>query len=161
VTLDPKFKRVVEGEKKLSFEEERALKDDLFSFAAEMNRVDQRLRSVEEKENKQIFGNGGGQGTFQKSQAVEELERKKTAEDERLKGNEFMKTKEFSEAVACYSKSIEIDPEQPFTFANRAMAFLKLKEYKRAIEDADVALRLKPGYLKAVHRRGKAYLALN
>jgi tetratricopeptide (TPR) repeat protein len=40
------------------------------------------------------------------------------------------------------------------------MAYLKLKEYTNAIADADKAIELKPGYLKAYHRRGKAYQAL-
>lgn len=41
------------------------------------------------------------------------------------------------------------------------MAYLKLKNYANVIEDANEALRLKPGYLKAHHRRGKAYASLN
>ena len=44
-----------------------------------------------------------------------------------------------------------------FSYANRAMAYLKLEEYSKVIEDADAALKLKPGYLKAYHRKGKAY----
>ena len=32
-----------------------------------------------------------------------EYNRKKKAEDERLKGNEYMKSKEYKEAVDCYS----------------------------------------------------------
>ena len=44
-----------------------------------------------------------------------------------------------------------------FSYCNRAMAYLKLEEYKKVIEDADEALKIKPGYLKAYHRKGKAY----
>jgi tetratricopeptide (TPR) repeat protein len=40
------------------------------------------------------------------------------------------------------------------------MAYLKMKLYKNAVEDSNSALELKPGYLKAIHRRGKAYAAL-
>lgn len=40
------------------------------------------------------------------------------------------------------------------------MAYLKMKLYKNAIEDSNSALELKPGYLKAIHRRGKAYAAI-
>ena len=36
-----------------------------------------------------------------------------------------------------------------------------MKDYKNAIADADKSLSLKPDYLKAYHRRGKAYYALN
>jgi len=59
--------------------------------------------------------------------------------------------------VACYSRSLELNEDEPYTFANRAMAYLKLRNYDKTIEDANSALKLKPGYLKAYHRRGKAY----
>jgi len=69
-----------------------------------------------------------------------------------------MKCKEYSEAVACYTKSLEIF-EEAATYSNRAMANLRLKNYVQTIEDSNNALRLDPKYLKAHHRRGKAYLA--
>ena len=92
---------------------------------------------------------------------AQKLEKQKIAENERLKGNELIKAKDYKEAVTAYSRSLELNPDEPFTYANRAMAFLKLKNYGNVINDANDALRLKPGYLKAHHRRGKAYAALN
>jgi serine/threonine-protein phosphatase 5 len=41
------------------------------------------------------------------------------------------------------------------------MAYLKLKEYARVLDDANAALKLNSNFIKAYHRRGKAYLALN
>jgi len=35
-----------------------------------------------------------------------------------------------------------------------------LENYRKVIDDASTAIELKPGYLKAYHRRGKAYHAL-
>ena len=52
------------------------------------------------------------------------------AENERLKGNEYMKSKDYREAVNSYTKSIDLDTNQAFTFANRAMAYLKMKSYR-------------------------------
>jgi len=83
------------------------------------------------------------------------------AEHERLKGNEFMQAKEYKEAVDCYGKSIDLFPDDPATYSNRALAHLRLKEYSKAIEDSNKALEIKPDYLKAFHRRGKAYAAVN
>ena len=40
------------------------------------------------------------------------------------------------------------------------MAYLKQKLYKHALEDAEKAIEMKPDYLKAYHRRGKALAAL-
>jgi hypothetical protein len=39
-----------------------------------------------------------------------------------------MKSKEYSEAVTCYTKSLEI-LEEAATYSNRAMANLRLKNY--------------------------------
>ena len=69
-----------------------------------------------------------------------------------------MKSKEYKEAVECYSKSLAIF-EDAAAFSNRAMANLRLKNYFQVIDDSNNALRLDPNYLKAHHRRGKAYLA--
>jgi tetratricopeptide (TPR) repeat protein len=72
-----------------------------------------------------------------------------------------MKSKDFNDAVGCYSRSLDLYPDEPASYCNRALAYLKLKEYARVIDDANAALNLKSDYLKAYHRRAKAYLALN
>lgn len=69
-----------------------------------------------------------------------------------------MKSKDYIEAVDCYTKSLAIF-EEASSYSNRAMANLRLKRYAQTIEDSNNALRLDPNYLKAHHRRGKAYLA--
>ena len=91
---------------------------------------------------------------------MQKIEKAKLAENERVKGNECVKAKDYKEAVTCYTRSIELDDTEAFSFANRAMAYLKLKDFKKVIEDATRAITMKPGYLKAFHRRGKAYHAL-
>lgn len=50
-----------------------------------------------------------------------------------------MKSKEHQDAVNCYSKSLEI-MEEASTYSNRAMAYLKLKNYSKVLEDANCAL---------------------
>ena len=139
-----------------------------------MSKTDQQLRNLgnssEDQENNSIFSNGNAAQSSQykagaasdphNSPLVQEIERKKIAENERLKGNEFVKSKDFKEAVICYTRSIELNEGEAFTYANRAMAYLKLKEYAACVQDASKAIEFKPGYLKAFHRRGKAYQAL-
>jgi len=90
-----------------------------------------------------------------------EVEQRRLAEDQRYKGNESMRSKDFDEAVECYSKSLEMSPDEAATYSNRAMAYLKMKKYQLCINDADKCLEIQPDYLKAFHRRGKAYLACN
>jgi len=120
---------------------------------------------LENRENKSIFSNGGTQlnndPKLFETKLSNQMEQDRTAENERLKGNEFVKSKDFDLAIKAYSRSLEINGNEPFTFANRAMAYLKMKDFKKAVGDATKAIELKPGYLKAYHRRGKANFALN
>ena len=77
-----------------------------------------------------------------------------------MKGNEAVKSKDYSEAVFHYTNSINMNNTEAFTWANRSMAYLKQKLYKNAMDDATKAIKLKPGYLKAHHRRGKALVGM-
>jgi tetratricopeptide (TPR) repeat protein len=43
-----------------------------------------------------------------------------------FQGNEYFKQKKFTDAIECYSRSIGLSPTA-VTFANRAMAYLKLR----------------------------------
>ena len=43
-----------------------------------------------------------------------------------FQGNEYFKQKKFAEAIECYSRSIGLSPTA-VAFANRAMAYLKLR----------------------------------
>ena len=56
----------------------------------------------------------------------------------------------------CLHRSLELEPSCT-AYANRAMARLKLKQYKRACDDCTSALNLDARYLKAWQRRATAY----
>ena len=92
---------------------------------------------------------------------AEKVENKRRAEDSRYRGNEYMKSKDYEEAINEYSRSIDLNPGEAATYCNRAMAHLKMKNWPRVIDDANKTLELQPDYVKAYHRRGKAYLATN
>ena len=47
VTLDPSFRRVVEGDKKLSAEEESAINNDILDFLNTANKTDKQLRDLQ------------------------------------------------------------------------------------------------------------------
>ena len=61
-----------------------------------------------------------------------------------------MKSKEFRAAVDLYNESLSIE-EDAATFANRAQAYLKLKDYRKCIEDSNKALSMSPKYVKAFY----------
>ncbi|XP_064993378.1 uncharacterized protein LOC135629631 isoform X4 [Musa acuminata AAA Group] len=84
--------------------------------------------------------------------------------DEKLKGharqnkkpgNEYFKQKRFLEAIECYSRSIALSPTS-VAFANRAMAYLKLRRFEEAENDCTEALNLDDRYVKAYSRRATA-----
>ena len=60
----------------------------------------------------------------------------------RLKGNDCMKSRDFKEAIEYYNNSLNLDPTEASTFANRAQAYIKLKNFPKCIEDSNKALEL-------------------
>ena len=79
-----------------------------------------------------------------------------TAKDWKDKGNALVKEKKYKEALDCYSKAIEIDPNDPILYSNRSLMHINLSEFDQAITDAEKAISIKPEYAKAYLRKGKA-----
>ncbi|XP_064993377.1 uncharacterized protein LOC135629631 isoform X3 [Musa acuminata AAA Group] len=77
------------------------------------------------------------------------------AASEKELGNEYFKQKRFLEAIECYSRSIALSPTS-VAFANRAMAYLKLRRFEEAENDCTEALNLDDRYVKAYSRRATA-----
>ncbi|KAF8100619.1 hypothetical protein N665_0220s0023 [Sinapis alba] len=75
------------------------------------------------------------------------------ANSEKEQGNEYFKQKKFNEAIDCCSRSIALSPNA-VAFANRAMAYLKIK--RLAEVDCTEALNLDDRYIKAYSRRATA-----
>ena len=80
----------------------------------------------------------------------------KTAKEWKEEGNALVKEKKYKEALDCYTKSIEIDPNDPILYSNRSAMHLNLFEFDKALTDAEKAISLKPEYAKAYLRKGKA-----
>ncbi|XP_068659346.1 uncharacterized protein [Aristolochia californica] len=77
------------------------------------------------------------------------------ANSEKELGNECFKQKKFMQAIECYSRSIALSPTA-VAFANRAMAYLKIKRFEDAESDCTEALNLDDRYVKAYSRRATA-----
>ncbi|CAK9140847.1 unnamed protein product [Ilex paraguariensis] len=83
------------------------------------------------------------------------------------KGNEYVKMgkKHYSDAIDCYTRAINqkalSESEQSVVFSNRAHVNLLLGNYRRALQDAQEAIKLCPTSVKALYRAAKASLSLN
>lgn len=77
-------------------------------------------------------------------------------------GNKYFKGGKFDKAIECYTQAITVCPKEYVSelatfFQNRAAAFENLKNYKEVIADCSRAIELNGTYIKALHRRAKAY----
>lgn len=63
-----------------------------------------------------------------------EIDKQKAIERKNA-GNNFISKKDYGNAVKCYSEGIEYMKDMKELYTNRALAYLKLNEYPRAIQD--------------------------
>jgi len=91
------------------------------------------------------------------------------AEVEKVEGNEFFKRGKINEAIAKYTRGLELvkepqnDKEKQVKadiHANRAACYVQLYEPTKVRDDCNIALMLVPNHFKALLRRGQAYEAL-
>lgn len=75
-------------------------------------------------------------------------------------GNLLFQAGRFHEAVEKYNDAIELNPEVPSYYTNRAFCHIKMENHGLAIADATVALELDRSFVKAYYRRGSAFMAL-
>eukprot|EP01117_Protostelium_nocturnum_P013778 TRINITY_DN5182_c0_g1_i1.p1 TRINITY_DN5182_c0_g1~~TRINITY_DN5182_c0_g1_i1.p1 ORF type:complete len:449 (-),score=151.58 TRINITY_DN5182_c0_g1_i1:30-1376(-) len=87
-------------------------------------------------------------------------ERKEKSLIEKEKGNQFLKEGKYPNAIVAYTSSINLDPTNALSYANRALVYLKLKEWEKAEEDCNDAIIIDNKYAKAFARRGTARLSM-
>jgi len=80
--------------------------------------------------------------------------KKKQAQEAKLKGNEFFGKGQFKQALEHYTKAIKLDPTDPAFYSNRAVTYLNLEQNDKAIQDADQCIKLKPEWSKGYFRKG-------
>ncbi|BDA48105.1 Amidase 1 [Coccomyxa sp. Obi] len=91
----------------------------------------------------------GNKPSTKSAAAVEEAETHKAA------GNEFFKAGSYEDAVKAYSRAIELNPDNPVYYSNRAMAYLQIMQFAEAEADCDKALKREIS-VKTLLRRGTA-----
>lgn len=79
---------------------------------------------------------------------------------ERELGNEDYKNGNFNSAIKHYTKCLGMKVKNYIAFSNRALAYIKLKEYIRAEADCNCALSIEPTHIKSLLRRATVRSAL-
>ena len=100
------------------------------------------------------------------------MESNRAAEEKKKQGNEEHKRGHYSQAVSYYSEAIctyyhsypncfiELNPNEPSFYTNRAFSNIQLKNFKKAFEDCEQALRINPNFGRAHKRMYKCYLSI-
>lgn len=71
-------------------------------------------------------------------------------------GNAAFGKGDYAAAVKAYTLCLGLKKRNHIALSNRAMAYLRLKEYHNAESDATAALLIDPNHLKSLHRRATA-----
>ncbi|XP_017102902.2 tetratricopeptide repeat protein 12 [Drosophila bipectinata] len=89
-------------------------------------------------------------------------QREVTAETFRRMGNFEYRKMRFDSAVAFYTKGLEYIKDTPVLYVNRAICYIKMREFKRSIMDCDYVINhIDEQYLRAWLYRAAAYKRLN
>lgn len=77
------------------------------------------------------------------------------SENEKIKGNDCMRSKEYESALEYYTNSLHLY-RTTAVLNNRALTYLKLENYSKSIEDCTASLEMETSF-KALLRRSTAY----
>ena len=80
----------------------------------------------------------------------------KTIVDQKERGNECFKNKNYWEAIKCYSNAINDNPNDHLIYSNRSAAYIAMKYYPEAIIDAYKCIEIMPTWFKGYLRAGIA-----
>ena len=138
-SIDLKYKKLKQTET-ISAEDIAKAKEEILQFENEFRTKDNLIKETIEKKDESNYD-------------IIRLERKKEAQNEKIKGNELMKTKEYDEAIRHYTKAINFDEYEPTIYCNRALAYIKNTQYNNGLNDCNKAIDLKHDYIKAYYRR--------
>lgn len=74
----------------------------------------------------------------------------------KAEGNKAFAAKDFDTAVDKFSQAIELDPTNHVLYSNRSGAYASLKQWDKALEDAEKTTQIKPDWAKGWGRKGTA-----
>eukprot|EP01023_Acetabularia_acetabulum_P000337 TRINITY_DN10134_c0_g1_i1.p1 TRINITY_DN10134_c0_g1~~TRINITY_DN10134_c0_g1_i1.p1 ORF type:complete len:617 (+),score=132.73 TRINITY_DN10134_c0_g1_i1:86-1852(+) len=82
------------------------------------------------------------------------------SDEHKAKGNAAFQQGSFQEAITHFSAGVEVDPSNHVLYSNRSACYASLKQFDKALEDAQKVVELKPDWPKGYSRLGAAYHGL-
>jgi len=79
-----------------------------------------------------------------------------TAHEWKNKGNQLFQSGEVEKAIEAYSKAIDLEPDNCIYYSNRAAAYSFNNQFDKAVEDANMAIKVDNTYAKGWIRLGVA-----
>jgi tetratricopeptide (TPR) repeat protein len=74
------------------------------------------------------------------------------------KGDNFLRQKQWEDAIIAYTKAIEIDPNNAVAYNQRGLAYMyQVKSVDKMLEDFNKAIELDPRLAMAYYNRGTVY----
>lgn len=80
--------------------------------------------------------------------------------DHKDEGNQFFLEKKYDQALACYSRAIKANPHAATYYTNRALCYIKLRQWTLTVDDCQKAVQIDPTLIKAHFFMGQALTEL-
>ncbi|CAF0918970.1 unnamed protein product [Rotaria sordida] len=74
------------------------------------------------------------------------------------KGNNHFLQKKYNDAISCYNQALKQNGEKATYYVNRALCYIKLKQWDKVYQDVHHSLDLDPNYIKAHAYLGQYYI---
>ncbi|KAJ4460689.1 putative Stress-induced-phosphoprotein 1 [Paratrimastix pyriformis] len=84
-------------------------------------------------------------------------QRKEQATKAKEEGNVAYTAGNYSVALECYTRAIDLDPNNPVYRSNRAATYFQLNMFQQAVDDSQWAIELSPTTAKFYFRKGAAH----
>ena len=84
-----------------------------------------------------------------------------TAVDFNRLGNAHLINHDFDQALRCYDRAIELEPDEPSHLNNKGGALARLQRFDLALETYDECLELEPNHITAKEAKQKLLIKLN
>lgn len=129
------------------------------SYNQQYDEFEERIRTASKKNDSSnsIIGETLNAIDSLNEELLKDTENEQTSEAFLKKGDVYRRTGNHEDAIAAYTRSIELNPDNYLAYHNRGLSYDHLHKYKEAVNDYIKSIDLNPGYTAAYNNRGAAY----